>query len=603
MAMSGAGLKVVLIWALTLAAGGIFVGQAQAVSLEDALVAAYQNSPILLARRAEQRAIDERMSQAVSGWRPTLTGDASYQERHQDSGVGGANSPINPDVQFNPFRVGATLEQPIYRGGQTLAEMRQAKAEVHQGRANLRAAEQDVLLNTAISFFDVRQDLNVRDLNQHNVNVLREQLAATEDRYAVGEITRTDVAQAEAALSSAVASFTIAEARLTGSRARYQRYVGMLPANLEAPAELPPLPASEDDAMAIAVERNPYLVAARYGEDASRHFVRRAVGNMLPTVSVEGEFSRTKEPSQFRSFTRVRQVMARVTVPFYQGGGASSRVREARQFHNQRRIETLETDREVRKRLRSSWAEFVSVQSSITSRRDQVRANEIALEGVRQEVLVGTRTTLDALEEEQRNLDSRVELENAIHDEFAAAYQILSVIGELTPEKLDLRVKSYDPAENYRKVRYKSFGLGQSASTDPLPGTDMAPVSTTTPEVILGGLTTTPSNRSEAENVVADAGDQTAEIQAAPKAKGTDSYLVQIAAYRTAARADQGWKILSERHGENLGNRSPNIVSVNLGAKGNYYRLRAGPAADKKDARRLCASLKDQGQNCLIVRP
>jgi len=601
--MSGAGLKIVLIWALALAVGGTIAGRAQAVSLEDALVAAYQNSPILLARRAEQRAIDERMAQAVSGWRPTVTGAASYQERHQDSGIGGADSPVNPDVQFNPFRVGATLEQPIYRGGQTLAEMRQAKAEVHQGRANLRAAEQDVLLNTAISFFDVRQDLNVRDLNLNNVNVLRQQLAATEDRYAVGEITRTDVAQAEAALSSAVASFTIAEARLTGSRARYQRYVGMLPANLEAPAGLPPLPASEDDALAIAVERNPFLIAARYGEDASRHFVRRAVGNTLPTVSLEGEFSRTKEPSQFREFTRVRQVMARVSVPFYQAGGASSRVREARQFHNQRRIETLETDREMRKRLRAAWADFVSAQSSITSRRDQVRANEIALEGVRQEVLVGTRTTLDALEEEQRNLDSRVELENAIHDEYAAAYQILSVIGELAPEKLNLGVTSYDPAQNYRKVRYKSFGLGQSADADPLPNADMAPVSTTTPKVSQGSLVTVPTDGLEAEDAVAEAGNQATAIEAAPKAEGTDVYLVQIAAYRTAARADQGWKILSERHGQNLGNRSPDIVSVNLGAKGNYYRLRAGPAANKKEARQLCAALIGQGLNCLVVRP
>ena len=587
--MPNTGMKTATAFVLAVGALHIFPDRARAVALEDALVTAYHNSPMLLAGRAGLRAVDERMAQAVSGWRPTVSGEASYAERHQDSGIGGANLPINPDVQYNPFRVGVTMEQPTYRGGQTLAEMRQAKAEIEQGRANLRVTEQGVLLNTAITFFDVRQDQNVLDLNQSNVEVLRRQLSATEDRYAVGEITRTDVAQAEAALSSAIASFTLAEARLVASRASYQRYVGMPPASLDAPSGLPPLPASEDDALAIASERNPYLVAARFSEDASRHYVRRTVGNLLPTVSLEGEFSRTKEPSQFRDYTRTRQVMARLTVPLYQAGGATSLVREARQVHNRRRIETLETDREMRTRLKNAWAELASVQSSIVSRREQVRANEVALNGVRQEAIVGTRTTLDVLEEEQRLLDSRVDLESAVRDEFVAAFQILSLTGELLPEKLGLTVASYDPAENYKNVRFKLFGLGKSAQTDPLPEADSTPV--------------TPPSSETAEDKQPDVQAPEAAVQTAAEDQVLPrKYLVQLAAYRSVPRADQGWNILADRHGRLLAGHTPDLVGVNLGSKGNYYRLRAGPGGSRTDAHQLCDSLKVEGQNCLIVK-
>ena len=597
-------MRAVIAGVVALGAAYFIPDRAGAVTLEEALITAYNNSPILLARRAELRATDERMAQAVSGWRPTLTGDASYIERHQDAGIGGANSPINPDVQFNPFRVGVVAEQPIYRGGRTMPEMRQAKAEIRQSRANLQITEQDVLLNTSVTFFDVRQDQTVLDLNQNNVEVLRQQLAATEDRFAVGEITRTDVAQAEAALSSAIARLTLARARLTANRARYQRYVGMLPANLEAPAGLPPLPANESDALAIAVERNPNLIAARYSEDAARHFVRRAVGDLLPRVSVEGEFSRTKEPSQFRDYSRTRQVMARLTIPLYQAGAASSRVREARQIHSQRRIETHETDRALRDRLKETWANFISVQSTIDSRREQVRANEVALEGVRQEALVGSRTTLDVLDEDQRLLDSRVELENAIRDEFAAAFQILSLTGELVPEKLGLAVTHYDPKEHYKEVRYQLFGIGRSAEADPLPNVD--DTSVTVPLSDDDGPD--PSDESAAPdtsglNDLASEGqesDRAAQKDEEPQ-RQTGELLVQMAAYRSVARADRGWEILAARHKKALANYRPDLVGVDLGDKGVYYRLRAGPIADRHEADQLCGALKDEGQNCLIV--
>jgi outer membrane protein len=576
---------------LVLTVGILNRNNAYGVTLEDALTTAYHNSPALEASRSQLRAIDERMAQAVSGWRPTLTGEASYQERHQDSGVGGANSPINPDVQFNPFRVGMSLEQPIYRGGQTVAEMRQAKSEIREGRANLRSTEQDVLLNTVTAFFDVRQDQVVLKLNQNNVQVLRQQMSAAEDRFEVGEVTRTDVAQAEAALSSAIANLTLAKAQLISSRARYQRHVGILPGTLDPTEGLPVLPANADDALAIALQRNPFLVAARHGEEASHHFVRRAVGNMLPSVTLDGEFSRTKEPSQFREYMRRREVIARLSIPLYQAGGASSRVREARQLHNQRRIDTLRTDREVRKRLKDAWAQYVSLKSTVTSRKEQVRANTIALEGVRQEALVGTRTTLDVLEEEQRLLNSRVTLENANRDEYVLAYQILSLMGDLMPENLGLSVAGYDPAENYRKVRYKMIGVGRSAAADPLPTADTTSVSIPKDQELQVEWSPVESDRTPASDVV-----ENVSVSSDPH-----QYLVQIAAYRSVRMADRGWTILAEQYADLLGGRTPDVIGASIVDRGSYYRLRVGPSTDIGDARRLCSALKSQGQNCLIV--
>jgi outer membrane protein len=616
-------MKSVIFHSLIVMIGWSLASNATSMTLEDSLAIAYHNSPLLEARRAELRAIDEGMAQAVSGWRPNLAGEASYEERHQDAGIGGANSPVNPDVQFNPFRWGFTLDQPIYRGGQTVAEMRQAKSQVYEGRANLHSAEQDVLLNTATAYFDVRQDQVVQDLNRNNVQVLRQQLAASEDRFEVGEITRTDVAQSKAALSAALSNLTISEARLSGSRARYQRHVGQLPSQLEAGTGLPALPANVDDAISIAIARNPILVAARHSEEAARHSLRRTVGNMLPLVSVQGEYSRIKEPSQFRTYNRDRIVMARVSIPLYQAGGASSRVREARQIHNQRRIETLRIDREVRKRSKDQWADFLAVKSNIISRKEQVRANEIAHEGVRQEALVGSRTTLDVLDEEQRLLDSRVALENARRDEHVAAYQILSLIGELSPQKLDLDVESYDPAINYHQVRYRWIGLGQSANDKPLPNVDTSPVITSGEQPEASENSAMPAEgaalkdntdskptavpNSQGASLTRSPGEQFQSMAAtsgfeSSNYAGAKKYLVQLAAYRSIQGADRGWEKLTKRHPDILGDHSSNVIGVMLNGDQQYYRLRVGPKSDKEASQQLCQSLKDQGQNCWIVR-
>jgi len=436
---------------------------AGAETLEDALVGAYRSNPTLQARQAQQRATDESVAQAVSGWRPTLAGSASYSHLLQDSGLVGANSSAGSKVKLNPARIGATLNQPLFRGGRTVAATKEAKSSVQAGRAGLVATEQDILLQTITAYMDVYQDQAVLELNQRNVEVLTRQLDATRDRFAVGEITRTDVAQAEAALSSSLASRTLAEAQLTTSRAEFDKLVGHLPDKLiEAPA-LPAMPSSEDEARAMALAANPALDAAKHTEAAAAQSVKGAVGALLPSADAQGEISYTDDAGQFASFVRVKQVTGQLSVPVYQGGRVYSQVRQARQTHRQRRLEVVENQRQVLEQAASAWANFSAVQSTIESRKEQVRANEIALDGVRQEAIVGSRTTLDVLEEEQRFLDSNVQLVRAKRDQQVAAYELLSVVGGLTAAKLQLPVDVYDPNDNYQRVRNAWFGFGQSA--------------------------------------------------------------------------------------------------------------------------------------------
>jgi outer membrane protein len=440
-----------------------FALPANAETLQDALVGAYNTNPTIQATRAQQRATDEGVAQAMSGWRPTLTGFGSYSHLLQDSGIGGANSTANPDVKLNPARIGATLSQPLFRGGRTVAAVNQAKSSVQAGRANLTSTEQDILLETITAYMDVFQDQAVLDLNQRNVEVLTRQLDATRDRFEVGEITRTDVAQAEAALSSSVASRTLAEAQLIASGAEYARLVGSPPSDLIEAAELPALPGNEEETQTMAIAANPFITAAKHTEVAAGQGVRGAIGALLPSADATGEISFTDDASQFATFSRVKQVTGQLTVPVYQGGRAYSQVREARHLHRQRRLEVVESQRQVIEQAASAWANFSAVQSTIESRSEQVRANEIALEGVKQEAIVGSRTTLDVLEEEQRLLDSRVELVRSKRDQQVAAYQLLSVVGGLTAQKLELPVNVYDPNANYDRVRNAWIGFGQSA--------------------------------------------------------------------------------------------------------------------------------------------
>lgn len=473
-------LRKVLLAGVSVAALAGFAGPAWAESLTDALAAAYTSNPTLQAARAELRATDENVAQALSNWRPsvTATGTGQFTSTESDLSVGtgaGFGTIASSQDDRTSYTGAVTVQQNIYRGGRTVAQTSQAKAQVAAGRAQLTGTEQDVLLAAVTAYMDVLRDAATVELNANNVAVLERQLQASQDRFDVGEITRTDVAQSEARLSRSRSLLIQAEAQLTNSRAAYERIIGAAPGTLDATPPLPALPGTEAEALDTALRTNPTLVAARFAEEASRHAIRNAKGSLLPTLTVQGEYGYSDKPSASVQNTESATVTGRLTVPLYQSGAVYSQVRQAKQLNSQSRLQIAEAARQVEESVASAWEAYRAANSQIESDREQVRANEIALDGVQQEAQVGSRTTLDVLDAEQELLDSRVALVTSERDAYVAAYRLLAATGYLTAERLGLPVELYDPAGNYERVHDKWFGFGvtdEPSAIAPESGTD-----------------------------------------------------------------------------------------------------------------------------------
>jgi outer membrane protein len=431
-------------------------GSAQAETLQDALIEAYANNPTLVAQRAALRATDETLSQAVAGWRPTVRLTGEWGRGHLTSSTSQRRGPVDP----NRRQLSAT--QPLYQGGRTLAQTRQAEASILAGRANLDATEQTVLFSVVQSYMDVVRDQSTLALRDNNVRVLQRQLEATRDRFAVGEVTRTDVAQAEARLSRAVADRTTAEGSLIQSRAAYQRAVGRAPGTLEPPPPSPSLPGNETEAQSIANELNPSLRAAVYTEQAAGYAIDVSIATLLPDISVVGDVSRSADTQVAGVNASSETVLGRIVIPLYQSGSEWSAVRQAREVRSQRRIQIDESRRQVIEGVTRAWQQYTTSSAQIGARLDQIRASEVALEGVRQEATVGSRTVLDVLDAEQELLDGRVALVAAQRDQYVATYNVKTAIGRMTARDLGLPVELYDPAPHAEEVRGKWIGFGPS---------------------------------------------------------------------------------------------------------------------------------------------
>jgi len=425
-----------------------------AQSLEEALANAYISNPTIESQRAQLRATDELVPQALSGYRPTIEAgaDAGYSRARTRAG----NQSDSGSLQRRG--VDLSVVQPLYSGGRTQAGTRRAEALVEAQRADLFSTEQTVLLNGATAYLDVVRSQAVVDLNVNNEQVLRRQLDASRDRFNVGEITRTDVSQAESRLARAVSDRIQAEGQLSAARAVYTRLIGSPPGRLTAPRLVFDLPASREETVALAESNNPTVIAAEYSETAARNAVDAVRGEMLPSANLRGTLSRTYDPSPNADRQDGASVTASVTIPLYQAGSTESRVREARQTAVQRRIQIEESRRQVVENAIRAWEGLTTARATIESRQSQVRSSEIALEGVRQEALVGSRTTLDTLDSEQELLDARVQLVQAQRDEMVAAFSVLSATGQLSARQLGLRVPTYDHVKHYKQVRDKWWG-------------------------------------------------------------------------------------------------------------------------------------------------
>jgi outer membrane protein len=425
--------------------------------------AAYQSNPDLQGQRAQLRATDEQVPLALSGYRPTVTAQGSYG--YAGTKVKTATTPpASLKSTAHPLSGAVTLDQNIFAGGRTYNSAKQARYAVKAGRDQLKSAEQNTLLAAIGAYMDVIRDTGVVDLNKNNVEVLKRQLEATQDRFRVGELTRTDVAQSEARLSGARTGLQQAEAQLTASRADYQKVIGHAPGTLEKPKPATGLPASEDDARSLAERGNPDLQAARNAEASSAAAIAAAKGAVLPSFDIQAQYQYGRDPSGMSSVpidhTQATSVMGVLSIPLYQGGAEYSRVRQAKEQHSQALMQIASTQRQVDEAVRNAWEGLRSAQANIVSSQEQVKANEIALEGVRQEAEVGSQTTLDVLNAEQELLNARVALVSAERDEAVAEFNLLSATGQLTAKQLNLPVKYYDPEENYNSVEDQWLGWG-----------------------------------------------------------------------------------------------------------------------------------------------
>ena len=428
---------------------------ANADDLKAALETAYISNPDLEAARASQRAVDETVNQAKGGWRPTIVGTGSIaKQKNNSTGVFAQNSTTTPKS------LGISLEQNVFRSFQTVNQTGEARKNAEAGRADLLNTEQNVFINVVSAYSNVISDEAFLEFTTNNVIALQRQLQASEDRFEVGEITRTDVAQSRARLSRAQTEKIAAEATLTASRAAYRRVVGNEPGTLERDIVIPPLPASEKAALDIASRTHPLVVAASASEKAADYAVKRQYGGLGPTVTVGASYTKNYDrflPGDEASATAIR---ADLRLPIYQAGVQASVVRQAKQRRSQFRIQEIAAERQVHELVRNAWESYREASARIISTLDQLEANEIALEGVRQEADVGSRTILDVLDAEQELLDARVNNATAVRDRMVAAYNLLSSMGKLNAKDLVLNVDIYDAEEKSKSVENKIYGFG-----------------------------------------------------------------------------------------------------------------------------------------------
>jgi outer membrane protein len=438
---------------------------ALADTIEAALVRAYQNNPQLNAQRAQVRLTDENVPQALSGYRPkvALTGSAGYQYSDTNTTSGGSPTAIvRTEIHgANPPRsAGLTVSETLYNGQQTANKTRAAESQVSGAREALRVLEQTVLLSAATSYMDYLRDAAIVEVQKSNVRVLEQTLKQTRDRFNVGEVTRTDVAQSEAQLAAGKTQLLSAEATLTTTKANFRRIIGNEP-NALAPGSPVDrfLPGTLPAAVELSLIENPSVTAAMFGVDVNYLLVKVNEGALLPTVSLQASVTQGYEQSMtiYRAFNAA--AVAQLSVPIYQGGAEYSLIRQSKENVAQQRLVLEQTRDQTRANTVTAWGQLVAGKAQVVSAQSQVTASEIALNGVREEAKAGQRTTLDVLNAQQALVNARVALVTAQHDRVVASYAVLNSIGRLSPIVMHLETTVYDPSVHYQQVRDSWFGV------------------------------------------------------------------------------------------------------------------------------------------------
>lgn len=428
---------------------------AHASSFEDALKATYEKNPQIQAERQRLEATDEGVAQAVSGFRPTLS--ATYgagREKVEYSGAGSTNDDYS--------NKGIRLEQPIFRGGGTWSSYQGSLERVKSGQYTLEAVQQQVLLQAVSAYMDVIATSAILNLSRSNQQVLEEQLNAANTRFRVGEVTRTDVAQSEARLSDAKTNVITTEGQLLSSLATFERVVGYRPqGTLTVPEKLPELPGTLAEALERARAANPQLLAAIHNAKASEYDVRTNQSVLLPRVSLVGLMSKQDGVAGLTGASKIDQdrIGVEVTIPLYQSGAEWSRVREAKAVSRQRDHESIDQRVRTDESVTQTWEQLESATATIATRNDQIKAAQLALDGVKQEQQYGSRTVLDVLDAEQEVFSAKTNLVRSQRDRIVAAYTLAFVLGQMTPNNLGLEVATYDPQAHADSVEWQFIGF------------------------------------------------------------------------------------------------------------------------------------------------
>ncbi len=441
---------------------------AAADTLEWALVQAYQNNPSLNAQRASLRATDENVPQALSGYRPKLSVTASGGYAYSNTLSNSVNQQVFPNTvtyssiarDLGQRSFGATATETLFNGFQTANKTRQAESQVMGARETLRVTEQQVLLDAATSYMNLLRDQAILDLNRRNVEVLTEQLKQTRDRFNVGEVTRTDVAQAESRLAAGRSALLGAQSNYVTSQANYRRVIGVDPGRLDPGTPVDRLsPPTLPGAIVAGETDSPSVLAAMYGVDIAELAVKISEGALYPNLALTAGVTKSYLPVYNINKQTIASVVGTVTIPIYQGGAEYSAIRQSKETVGQQRL-GLDINRDqARETVVASWGQLDAAKAQIEATTAQVNAAEIALNGVREEARVGQRTTLDVLNAQQELVNARVALVTAQHDRVVASYSLLAAVGGLSMQHLGLNVLIYDPQVHYQQVRDAWIGV------------------------------------------------------------------------------------------------------------------------------------------------
>lgn len=423
----------------------IFTVPAQADSLLDAMRLAYETNPTLVINRAALRTTDESVAQTRAARRPSLalTSSANFSQ-----------SPAFNSEITDRYSIALNASLTIYDGGRSRDAIAAATESVMAARASLSNAEQSVMLDAATAYLTVRRDQQLVALARNNINVLKQQLQAAEDRFAVGAVTRTDVAQTQARLAAAQSNLAASRGALAISSEVYRATVGVAPINLIAPPALPRLPGSLAAAEEVALRTHPLMTAAHHAEKSAAIDMRRARAARLPNVSATASLG----GNYVDNFLDEKQWDDSLTlgitasIPIYTGGALSSAIRQAGSIVERRFAETQNTRVVVRQNTAAAWYQLQIARASIVATRLQIEASQYAYEGIQEEASLGARTLLDTLDAEQDLLNARTSLISALHQKDVAAYKLLAAMGLLTPENLELGIELYDPSENFNRI-------------------------------------------------------------------------------------------------------------------------------------------------------